>query len=156
MQARARPRSRSRYTKIAFAGYTTLTSMPSRAMSSTCAAPSQLPGRISSNRRPDTWKSLRARPAIASIPKVRFGGFPSKLQPSPPSSPPPRHRLDPEGPLRRLPVEAPAVAAVLAPHHAGRPVPVLDGHAVEDVRRLVDVAIGRDDSGHGTSSDRGG
>src|SRR5262245_47023846 len=55
-------------------------------MSRACAAPSQLPGRISSKRRPLTLPPT-LRPAIASTPRVRFGGLPSKLQPSPPSGP---------------------------------------------------------------------
>src|SRR5262245_38751041 len=55
-------------------------------MSFACAAPSQLPGRISSKRSPLTLPPT-LRPAIASTPKVRFGGLPSKLQPSPPSEP---------------------------------------------------------------------
>src|SRR5690242_11924968 len=41
---------------------------------------------ISSKRSPDTL-SPGARPASASTPNVRFGGAPSKLQPSPPSAP---------------------------------------------------------------------
>src|SRR5262245_31489809 len=56
-------------------------------MSARCAAPSQFPRRMSSKRRPETWYFSGARPAIASMPRVRFGGLPSKLQPSPPSAP---------------------------------------------------------------------
>src|SRR5215470_6974581 len=55
-------------------------------MSRAWAAPSQLPGRISSKRSPLTFPPT-LRPAIASTPSVRFGGLPSKLQPSPPSGP---------------------------------------------------------------------
>ena len=64
------------------------------------------------------------RPAIASTPKVRLGGLPSKLQPSPPSAP-------------RI-IFGRAVAQV--PPARGR-----------TRGRLGDVAVGRDDARHASS-----